>query len=54
VKDVPHSRVRIVPSCDQKRVGRVGEPDLRRETVETYPPFSLENFLSGSNNGRTG
>jgi hypothetical protein len=29
-------------------------PLLRRESVETYPPFSRENFLSGTDYGRDG
>jgi hypothetical protein len=30
------------------------KPLLRRESVETYPPFFLEDFLSGNDIGRDG
>jgi hypothetical protein len=30
----------------------LGKPLMRREMLETYPPFLLGNFLSGIENGR--
>jgi len=30
----------------------LGEPLMRRKTANEYPPFFLEDFLSGIDNGR--